>query len=162
MNLDCSGKQVQVKDSFDHLVGGIPVTLSAKTLDVNQETSDLESKKSVTRSSDGVASFVVNLPSEVTVLEFNVSWSLLLNFLGQCVLLTVGFGQCAEKNVVDFRHESSEQFHNFATKGKKKAPEAICKLIEKSFRKINVSVFYLGWIIFSCISKTVLKSRHMK
>lgn len=72
-NLDCSGKQVQVKDSFDHLVGGIPVTLSAKTLDVNQETSDLESKKSVTRSSDGVASFVVNLPSEVTVLEFNVS-----------------------------------------------------------------------------------------
>lgn len=73
MNLDCSGKQVQVKDSFDNLVGGIPVTLSAKTLDVNQETSDLESKKSVTRSSDGVASFVVNLPSEVTVLEFNVS-----------------------------------------------------------------------------------------
>ncbi|XP_043726458.1 complement C5-like [Cervus elaphus] len=64
--------KVQVKDSFDHLVGGIPVTLSAKTLDVNQETSDLESKKSVTRSSDGVASFVVNLPSEVTVLEFNV------------------------------------------------------------------------------------------
>lgn len=73
MNLDCSGKQVQVKDSFDHLVGGIPVTLSAKTLDANQEITDLESKKSVTRSSDGVASFVVNLPSEVTVLEFNVS-----------------------------------------------------------------------------------------
>ena len=120
MNLDCSGKQVQVKDSFDHLVGGIPVTLSAKTLDANQEITDLESKKSVTRSSDGVASFVVNLPSEVTVLEFNVSWILLLNFLGQCVLLTVCFGQCAEKNVADFRHESSEQFHNFATKGKKK------------------------------------------
>ncbi|XP_069431364.1 complement C5 [Ovis canadensis] len=64
--------KVQVKDSFDHLVGGIPVTLSAKTFDVNQEISDLESKKSVTRSSDGVASFVVNLPSEVTVLEFNI------------------------------------------------------------------------------------------
>ncbi|XP_019822407.2 complement C5 [Bos indicus] len=64
--------KVQVKDSFDHLVGGIPVTLSAKTLDANQEITDLESKKSVTRSSDGVASFVVNLPSEVTVLEFNI------------------------------------------------------------------------------------------
>ena len=73
MNLDCSDKQVQVKDSLDHLVGGVPVTLSAQMLDVNQETSDLESKQSVTRSSDGVASFVVNLPSEVTVLEFKVS-----------------------------------------------------------------------------------------
>lgn len=48
------------------------MTLSAKTLDANQEITDLESKKSVTRSSDGVASFVVNLPSEVTVLEFNI------------------------------------------------------------------------------------------
>ncbi|XP_057580194.1 complement C5-like [Hippopotamus amphibius kiboko] len=64
--------KVQVKDSLDHLVGGVPVTLSAQTLDVNQETSDLESKQSVTRSSDGVASFVVNLPSEVTVLAFKV------------------------------------------------------------------------------------------
>ncbi|NIG59363.1 complement C5-like [Pontoporia blainvillei] len=41
-------------------------------LDVNQETTDSESKQSVTRSSDGVASFVVNLPSEVMVLEFKV------------------------------------------------------------------------------------------
>lgn len=96
MNLDCSDKQVQVKDSLDLLVGGVPVILSAQTLDANQETSDLESKKSVTRSRDGVASFVVNLPAGVTVLEFNVSWILLLNFLGQRVLLTVCFGQCAE------------------------------------------------------------------
>ncbi|XP_022434572.1 complement C5 isoform X2 [Delphinapterus leucas] len=64
--------KVQVKDSLDHLVGGVPVTLSAQMLDVNQETTDLESKQSVTRSSDGVASFVVNLPSEVVVLEFKV------------------------------------------------------------------------------------------
>lgn len=64
--------KVQVKDSFDKLIGGVPVTLSAQTVDVNQETSHLESKKSVTRSSDGVASFVVNLPSGVTMLEFNV------------------------------------------------------------------------------------------
>nr|XP_054365064.1 complement C5 [Mirounga angustirostris] len=64
--------KVQVKDSLDQLVGGVPVTLSAHTVDVNQEMSDLESKKSVTRSSDGVASFVINLPSGATVLEFNV------------------------------------------------------------------------------------------
>uniref|UniRef100_A0A452QL43 Complement C5 n=1 Tax=Ursus americanus TaxID=9643 RepID=A0A452QL43_URSAM len=64
--------KVQVKDSLDQVVGGVPVTLSAHTVDGNQETSDLESKKSVTRSNDGVASFVVNLPSGATVLEFNV------------------------------------------------------------------------------------------
>ncbi|XP_060056047.1 complement C5 [Erinaceus europaeus] len=63
--------KVQAKDSFDQLVGGIPVTLSAEMIDGNQEASDLQ-LKSVTRSSDGVASFVVNLPSGVTVMEFNV------------------------------------------------------------------------------------------
>ncbi|XP_050617876.1 complement C5 isoform X2 [Macaca thibetana thibetana] len=64
--------KVQVKDALDQLVGGVPVTLNAQTIDVNQETSDLEPRKSVTRVDDGVASFVVNLPSGVTVLEFNV------------------------------------------------------------------------------------------
>ncbi|XP_036915068.1 complement C5 isoform X2 [Sturnira hondurensis] len=64
--------KVQVKDSLDELVGGVPVTLSAQTVDENQETADLEPKKSVTGSSDGVALFVVNLPTGVTALEFNV------------------------------------------------------------------------------------------
>uniref|UniRef100_A0A0D9RLA3 Complement C5 n=3 Tax=Chlorocebus sabaeus TaxID=60711 RepID=A0A0D9RLA3_CHLSB len=64
--------KVQVKDALDQLVGGVPVTLNAQTIDVNQETSDLEPRKSVTRVDDGVASFVVNLPSGVAVLEFNV------------------------------------------------------------------------------------------
>ncbi|XP_012519839.1 PREDICTED: complement C5 [Propithecus coquereli] len=64
--------KVLVKDSLDQLVGGIPVTLNAETVDENQETSDLEPKKSVTRLSDGVASFVVNLPSGVMTLEFCV------------------------------------------------------------------------------------------
>ncbi|XP_011948820.1 PREDICTED: complement C5 [Cercocebus atys] len=64
--------KVQVKDALDQLVGGVPVTLNAQTIDVNQETSDLEPRKSVTRVDDGVASFVVNLPSGVTVLEFNI------------------------------------------------------------------------------------------
>ncbi|XP_037653273.1 complement C5 [Choloepus didactylus] len=64
--------KVQVKDTLDQIVGGIPVTLNAKAVDTQQETSDLEPKKSVTHSSDGVASFVVNLPSGVTALEFHV------------------------------------------------------------------------------------------
>ncbi|XP_051041245.1 complement C5 [Phodopus roborovskii] len=64
--------KVQVKDSLEQLVGGVPVTLTAQAVDVNQETSDLESKRSVTHTTDGVASFVVNLPSDVTALNFNV------------------------------------------------------------------------------------------
>ncbi|OBS72579.1 hypothetical protein A6R68_12851, partial [Neotoma lepida] len=64
--------KVQVKDSLEQLVGGIPVTLTAQIVDVNQETSDLEPKRSVTHATDGAASFVVNLPSEVTTLKFYV------------------------------------------------------------------------------------------
>ncbi|XP_048196754.1 complement C5 [Perognathus longimembris pacificus] len=64
--------KVQVKDSLDQLVGGVPVTLNAQIVHVNQEMSDLESQRSVTSLSDGVASFVVNLPSAVTALEFYV------------------------------------------------------------------------------------------
>lgn len=62
-----------MKDSLDQLIGGVPVTLSAQTVNENQETADLESRKSLTGSIDGVASFVVNLPSGVTALEFTVS-----------------------------------------------------------------------------------------
>ncbi|XP_023557367.1 complement C5 isoform X2 [Octodon degus] len=64
--------KVQVKDSLDQSVGGIPVTLNARTVSVNQETSDLEPKKSITSLSHGVALFVVNLPSGVTALDFHV------------------------------------------------------------------------------------------
>lgn len=64
---------MQVKDSLDELIGGVPVTLSAQTVDENQETADLEPQKSMTGSSDGVALFVVNLPTGVTALEFHVS-----------------------------------------------------------------------------------------
>ncbi|XP_004849519.1 complement C5-like isoform X1 [Heterocephalus glaber] len=64
--------KVQVKDSFDQLVGGVPVILNAQTVDVNQETSDLEPRKSVTSLSNGVASFLVYLPSRVMALEFSV------------------------------------------------------------------------------------------
>ncbi|XP_051022288.1 complement C5 [Acomys russatus] len=64
--------KVQVKDSLEQLVGGVPVTLTAQTVDVNQEMSDLEPKRSLTHAADGVASFVVNIPTEVTVLKFDV------------------------------------------------------------------------------------------
>ncbi|XP_003479183.1 complement C5 [Cavia porcellus] len=64
--------KVQVKDSLDQSVKELPVILKAQTVDVNQEISDLEPKKSVTSLSDGVASFVINLPSEVKALEFRV------------------------------------------------------------------------------------------
>uniref|UniRef100_A0A8C6RI27 Hemolytic complement n=1 Tax=Nannospalax galili TaxID=1026970 RepID=A0A8C6RI27_NANGA len=64
--------KVQVKDSLDQLVGGVPVTLNVQTVNMNEETSDLEPKRSITNARDGVASFVVNLPSEVTALEFYV------------------------------------------------------------------------------------------
>lgn len=73
MHLDCSNKQAQVKDSLDEVIGGISVTLSAQTVDENQEITDLEVKESVTGSNDGVALFVVNLPSGITALEFTVS-----------------------------------------------------------------------------------------
>ncbi|KAM6182152.1 LOW QUALITY PROTEIN: complement C5-like [Erethizon dorsatum] len=64
--------KVQVKDSLDQSVGGVPVTLNAQTVDVNQETSDLEPRKGITSLSDGVASFLVYLPSGVAALEFSV------------------------------------------------------------------------------------------
>ncbi|XP_004615689.2 complement C5 [Sorex araneus] len=64
--------KVQVKDSFDELVGGVPVILNAQMSDANQEINDIEAKKSITQSIDGVASFVINLPSGVTVMDFNV------------------------------------------------------------------------------------------
>ncbi|XP_036117220.1 complement C5 [Molossus molossus] len=64
--------KVQVKDLLDELVGEMPIILNAQTVDENQEMADVESKKSKTGSSDGVASFVVNVPSGVTALEFNV------------------------------------------------------------------------------------------
>ncbi|XP_048669142.1 complement C5-like isoform X2 [Marmota marmota marmota] len=64
--------KVQVKDSLDQLVGGVPVTLNAQTINENQEMADLEPQKSITGLNDGVASFVVNLPSGVMALEFDV------------------------------------------------------------------------------------------
>ncbi|KAF5917641.1 hypothetical protein HPG69_013477 [Diceros bicornis minor] len=64
--------KVRVKDAFAHFVGGIAVTLKAKTVDKTQKKRDLDPRKSTTNYNDGIASFVVNVPSDVTTLEFHV------------------------------------------------------------------------------------------
>nr|XP_031533360.1 complement C5-like isoform X4 [Vicugna pacos] len=64
--------KVQVRDASAHFVGGIAVTLTAKTIDKTQEKRDLDPRKSTTNYSDGVASFVVNIPPDVTTLEFHI------------------------------------------------------------------------------------------
>lgn len=62
-----------MKDASTHFVGGIAVILKAKTVGKTQEKRELDPIKSTTNYNDGVASFVVNIPSDVTTLEFNVS-----------------------------------------------------------------------------------------
>ncbi|KAK2491693.1 hypothetical protein MC885_014947 [Smutsia gigantea] len=64
--------KVQLKDAFAHVVGGIAVTLKAKTVDKTQRKRDLDLRKSTTNYKDGVASFVIDIPSDVTMLEFHV------------------------------------------------------------------------------------------
>ncbi|GAB5580076.1 complement C3-like [Prionailurus iriomotensis] len=64
--------KVQVKDASTHFAGGIAVILKAKTVGKTQEKRELDPIKSTTNYNDGVASFVVNIPSDVTTLEFNV------------------------------------------------------------------------------------------
>lgn len=60
-----------MRDVFAHFVG--PVTLKARTVDKTQKKTDLVPRKSTTNYTDGVASFMVNIPSDVTALEFHVS-----------------------------------------------------------------------------------------
>ncbi|XP_023557334.1 complement C5-like [Octodon degus] len=64
--------KVQVKGSLDQPVGGVPVTMNARTVNVSQETSDLPPKRVLTSFTNGVAPFLVSVPSGVTVLEFSV------------------------------------------------------------------------------------------
>ncbi|XP_074149042.1 complement C5 isoform X1 [Sminthopsis crassicaudata] len=64
--------KVQVKDPLNQFVGGVVITLNAKAIDENQEETQREPQKSTTNQNNGVALFVVNLPSQVTALEFNI------------------------------------------------------------------------------------------
>ncbi|XP_049629736.1 complement C5-like [Suncus etruscus] len=63
--------KVLVKDATGNVVTGMAITLSAKTVDQTQEKTDLGLRKSTTNS-DGIASFAIDIPSDVTTLEFQV------------------------------------------------------------------------------------------
>ncbi|KFV90475.1 Complement C5, partial [Eurypyga helias] len=69
--------KVQVKDTVDHFVGKVPVTITAKS--VNEQMGETElipegsaSGRRKTSINDGTALFVVNIPSDSKILEFQV------------------------------------------------------------------------------------------
>uniref|UniRef100_A0A8B9EVM2 Complement C5 n=1 Tax=Anser cygnoides TaxID=8845 RepID=A0A8B9EVM2_ANSCY len=69
--------KVQVKDTVDHFVGNIPVTLTAKSFSEQMDETELisegsESGRRKTSMNDGTALFVINIPSDSTLLEFQV------------------------------------------------------------------------------------------
>lgn len=69
---------MQVKDTVDHSVGNIPVTLTAKSFTEQMDETELisegsESGRRITSINDGTALFVINIPSDSTLLEFQVS-----------------------------------------------------------------------------------------
>ncbi|KAM6316161.1 complement C5 [Podargus strigoides] len=69
--------KVQVKDTVDHFVGNIPITLTAKSFSEQMAETELisegsESGRRKTGINDGTALFVVNIPSDSKMLEFQV------------------------------------------------------------------------------------------
>uniref|UniRef100_A0A8C9L3K9 Complement C5 n=1 Tax=Serinus canaria TaxID=9135 RepID=A0A8C9L3K9_SERCA len=69
--------KVQVKDTMDDFVGNIPVTVTAKSLNEQMAETQLisegsESGRRKTSTSDGTALFVVNIPPNSKMLEFQV------------------------------------------------------------------------------------------
>ncbi|XP_012929259.1 complement C5-like isoform X2 [Heterocephalus glaber] len=64
--------KVQVKDNFARFVGGTPVILKAKIVDKTQEKRDLDPRKNTTNYHNGIASFMLNIPTGVTALEFHI------------------------------------------------------------------------------------------
>ncbi|NWQ80221.1 CO5 protein, partial [Columbina picui] len=69
--------KVQVKDTGDHFVADIPVTISAKSVGEQMDETELisehsESGRRKTSMNDGTALFVVNIPSDCKILEFQV------------------------------------------------------------------------------------------
>lgn len=67
-----------MKDTVDHFVGNIPVTITAKSFNEQLKeteviTEDSESGRRMTSMNDGTALFVANIPSDSKVLEFQVS-----------------------------------------------------------------------------------------
>ncbi|KAI1232200.1 hypothetical protein IHE44_0007266 [Lamprotornis superbus] len=69
--------KVQVKDTMDDFVGNVPVTVTAKSFSEQMDETELisegsESGRRKTSISDGTALFVVNIPSNSKMLEFQV------------------------------------------------------------------------------------------
>ncbi|NWU97061.1 CO5 protein, partial [Upupa epops] len=69
--------KVQVKDTLDQAVGNIPVTVTAKSLSEQMDEKELISEGSepgsrITSMKDGTALFVVNVPTDSKLLEFQV------------------------------------------------------------------------------------------
>ncbi|NXD75053.1 CO5 protein, partial [Halcyon senegalensis] len=69
--------KVQVKDTVDHFVGNVPVTITAKSVSEQMDETELlsessESGRRQTSMNDGTALFVVNIPSDSKMLEFQV------------------------------------------------------------------------------------------
>lgn len=67
-----------MKDTGDHFVGNVPITISAKSVSEQMDETELipehsESGRRKTSVNDGTALFVVNIPSECKLLEFQVS-----------------------------------------------------------------------------------------
>lgn len=67
-----------MKDTVDHFVGNIPITLTAKSFTEQMDETELisegsESGRRETSINDGTALFVINIPSDSTLLEFQVS-----------------------------------------------------------------------------------------
>ncbi|XP_072208870.1 complement C5 isoform X1 [Excalfactoria chinensis] len=69
--------KVQVKDTVDHFVGNIPLIITAKSFSQQMDVTELISEGSEsgireTSTNDGTALFVVNIPSDSNLLEFQV------------------------------------------------------------------------------------------
>ncbi|XP_065709868.1 complement C5 [Patagioenas fasciata] len=69
--------KVQVKDTGGHFVGNVPITISAKSVGEQTDETELisehsESRRRKTSMNDGTALFVVNIPSDCKILEFQV------------------------------------------------------------------------------------------
>ncbi|NXV88534.1 CO5 protein, partial [Calonectris borealis] len=69
--------KVQVKDTVDHFVGNVPITVTAKSFSEQMDETELisegsESGRRKTSMDDGTALFVVNIPSDSKTLEFQV------------------------------------------------------------------------------------------
>ncbi|NXE19189.1 CO5 protein, partial [Ardeotis kori] len=69
--------KVQVKDTVDHFVGNVPVAITAKSVSAQMEETELISEASdsgrrKTSMNDGTALFVVNIPPDSKILEFQV------------------------------------------------------------------------------------------